>query len=836
MRKSTSSSGFRRARAGIVVGAVAALLLGTFAAPASATAVITVLPTSGVTGQNSPATITASGVGLFATGTGTPGALFTTNSTCPGAYATTAVSPAINAVAAKSGTDAAVITVPTTLVPNTYYVCVYATALAAAVPASTGTAPTYTVTPAAVTLNTTSGVPGAVTTITATSTNGSYLTTAGTSVGVNFSVASCLATYTTPSAGTILAATATKTATVATITMPAGLVAGTTYNVCVYAGVTNGSSKLLGTSSYNATAPPVTLSTATGPSGGGNTITATALTGIFADVVEMGANFATGACPATYDASPTNLATTAEATSTVATMTVPTGVVVGSSPYRVCLYDGVDDAVSPLIAGTTTTSYAVALPVITPSATTGKTGGGNTITGQAPVNFLSGIPSPGVAFAVGTCPTVYTVATNLTATGQRIALNRFAVTVPSGVVSPNVYMICVYNGTVFTTSALLASAPSYTPADETSLISVSPAAGPAQGGSEITVTGAGFPETINSASIGGTPLTEIVRTSPTTFTAETPAHLAAANLTLSITTSAGTFTLKNAFTYTNGISISPNTAPKESSGVDIYIVGAGFTEATFNGGLSDAHIYLVDGVYDATLDTGNKANGPLAECVEVLVIGDTELICEMKLDIRLDVTGSPAVVTPRGVLDGATGTGTTFTSATANFTSADIGLGLSVTGDTEVPALTTIVAVTNPTTVTLSATVTTPSTPGLTTTIGAARTVSAITTVDGSTTITGVNGKFVSADVGRQITGAGIAAGTTIAAVGTLGATATLSVAAGVGAGVGAVVVSAAAPVPDGAYTMTFVTNGAIDAATDDPDFYSQSIITSGATFTVSDY
>ena len=835
MRKSTSSSGFRRARAGIVVGAVATLLLGAIAAPAYATSAITVLPTAGVTGQSGTITATGTG-GLFASSTGTPGALFTTANTCPATYTTTAPAGGVIATATKSSVDVAVINLPLSLTPNVYSVCLYATNVAASALASTGGPATYTVTPAAVTLNTVSGVPGAVSTITATSTNGSYLTGAVAPVGVNFSVASCGATYTTPSAGTVLAATATKTATVATITMPTGLLAGTTYNVCIYAGNVNASSKLLGTSTYNATAPAVTLNTATGPSAGGNTITASALTGIFADVVTLGVNFATGVCPATYTASPANRATTATSTSAAATFTVPTGVVVGSSPYRVCLYDGTDDAVSPLVGGTATASYTVALPVITLSATTGKTGGTNTITGQASVNFLTGVSAPGVAFVVGTCPTTYTVATNLTATGQRIALNRFAVTVPTGVTAPAEYKVCVYDGAVFTSSALLASAPSYTAATATSLASVSPAGGPAQGGSTITVTGAGFPDTIDSASLGGTPLTDIVRTSATTFTAVTPPHLAATNLTLSVTTSAGTFTLKNAFTYTNGISVSPNTAPQESPSVDVYVVGAGFTEAEFSTTSSDAHIYLVDGVYNAADNGGQKTNGPLAECGDVLVIGDTELICKMKLDIRLDEAGIPAVIAARVVADGATGTGTTFTSATANFTSADVGLGLSVAGNLEVASGTTIVAVTSPTTVTLSSTVLDDGETGLTTTIGAARSVTAITTVDGSTTITGVAGKFLPTDVGRQISGAGIAAGTTIATVATGGATATLSVAAGVGAGAGAVAVSAAAPVPDGAYTMTFVTNGDIDAATDDSANYSQSIVTSGSTFTVSDY
>jgi len=75
--------------------------------------------------------------------------------------------------------------------------------------------------------------------------------------------------------------------------------------------------------------------------------------------------------------------------------------------------------------------------------------------------------------------------------------------------------------------------------------------------------------------------------------------------------------------------------------------------------------------------------------------------------------------TSRIVTDGVTNTTTTFTSATAQFSAADVGRTLSATG---VPAGATISSVTNPTTVVLSAAATATAT-GLTTTIGTAATV-----------------------------------------------------------------------------------------------------------------
>jgi hypothetical protein len=859
MRTSMSSTRSRRVRAGIATGAIAAVLLGTIATPAYATSVITVSPNTGAAGAVS--TITATGVGgsgvaaLFASTTGTPGVTFASSGTCPGTYATTAATGNVNATAVKAGIDAATITLPAALIPGTYGVCVYATNVAAAAPANTGTAPTYTVTPGVPVLAPATGVPGVVTSIVATAPT-AFLNTIATP-GVNFSVGgSCVATYTSAASATNLIASATKSVDhkVATVTPPAGLAAGVEYNVCFYAGVVDGVSVLLGAGStkYSATAAPVTLSAATGASGGTNTITATATTALFASLNNVGVNFVTTACDATYQDSPANKAVTASATSTTATIVVPAGVVAATATpvaYRVCIYSSTVDDTSPLLGATTTLAYTVSLPTIALSVTSGKSGGGNTITATGPTNFLVGNATPGVAFTTSACPATYTTATNLTVTGQRIALDKLAITVPSNVTGSTAFKVCVYSGAVFTTSTLIGTAPSYTAVAATTVLSVFPAAGPASGNSTITVTGTGFPETIEGASIGGVPLdpTKIVWTDAQTLTAVTPPHAAASNLTLAVKTSSGTFTLKNAFTYTNGITVSPNTAPHTATDVDVYVVGVGFlTPSTFSTTTtsSDAHIYLVDGVYDASDNSGEKMHPPVAECVDVIVIDDTQLLCSMSLTHRLATDGTLDVVTPRLETGGngvTTASGNTYTDVDANFTSADIGLGITVPSNTEFAAGTTIVSVTSPTSVVLSNTTSASTT--LNATIGVARAVTTIATTDGSATVTGAAGKFKAADVGRPITGTGIAPGTTIVSISgtgvTLGNGATLSkpaVAGATAASPQTLTVSAAAPVLDAAYTMTYVTNGIIDAATLDPDNYSQSIITSGSTFTVSDY
>jgi hypothetical protein len=132
--------------------------------------------------------------------------------------------------------------------------------------------------------------------------------------------------------------------------------------------------------------------------------------------------------------------------------------------------------------------------------------------------------------------------------------------------------------------------------------------------------------------------------------------------------------------------------------------------------------------------------------------------------------------TTRSVADGATtNASTTLTSASAAFTSIDVGN--PITG-TNIQSGTTITAVNSATSVTMSKTATATGGNIWVSIYGDGnRTVMDAFTTNGSTTITSSTAYFQAADVGKQIVGAGIPAGTTIAAV-TNATTATLSAAA----------------------------------------------------------
>ena len=103
-------------------------------------------------------------------------------------------------------------------------------------------------------------------------------------------------------------------------------------------------------------------------------------------------------------------------------------------------------------------------------------------------------------------------------------------------------------------------------------------------------------------------------------------------------------------------------------------------------------------------------------------------------------------------------------------------------------------------------------------------------TTTASTTLT-TAGTFSAFDVGSTITGAGIPAGTTITGIAGNSLSITISAQASVTAAQAVTIGNPA--VPDGAYTVTVVSSGVIDAGGAN---YSQSIISSGSTFTVADY
>jgi|GEM_PF-3539294 len=130
----------------------------------------------------------------------------------------------------------------------------------------------------------------------------------------------------------------------------------------------------------------------------------------------------------------------------------------------------------------------------------------------------------------------------------------------------------------------------------------------------------------------------------------------------------------------------------------------------------------------------------------------------------------------RTITDGVTVNGSpTLTSATAVFTTADVGN--PITG-TNIPASTTISAYTSATSVTLSNNATASGSPVTFKVYGDGnRTVMDAVTTSGSATLTSSTAYFTSADVGKAVVGSSIAAGTTISSV-TNSTTAVLSAAA----------------------------------------------------------
>ncbi|GAA3201505.1 IPT/TIG domain-containing protein [Dactylosporangium siamense] len=404
--------------------------------------------------------------------------------------------------------------------------------------------------------------------------------------------------------------------------------------------------------------------------------------------------------------------------------------------------------------------------------------------------------------------------------------------------APTKYNVCVYAGAdpwvsaVAPGSALLANLSSgYSVSAAAQVTSVSPASGPARGGTPIVVTGTGL--TGATVTLGGVSMTPTIASDGLSFTAVTPPHAADGQpVTLSVTTAGGTVNKTGAFTYSNGINVSPSTMPKVQAGTGrvIEITGVGFSslnpQNTAGGTTPDtlgAHVFLSRGAYNSATVAGHKTNAQMTECSDVLVMNDGLLICKVNM-VPFTRTATDVTVAS-----------TTITSPTANFTQADVGLAItsSVTataGPGVIAASTTIASVQSPTSATLSAA----GTNGLVdlVTIASTRTIASGTTATtgGVTTLAAAvgTGLFTNADIGRMVNNTGVY----ITSI-TDTDTAVLS-------GPLATDLSSASTVlknvlPDGAYVVTVVNDGRLNAVASNPN-YNQSVISSGSTFTVGDY
>ncbi|WP_229069764.1 IPT/TIG domain-containing protein [Actinoplanes sp. DH11] len=720
---------------------------------------------------------------------------------------------------------------------------------------------------AATTISPTVVAPGGVVTIADTTAN--WLDT----YVVEVQTAACGVRYTTPSAAAVAVATANRTFSdipsagtspfqQVALTLPSGVTAGTNgqakrWNVCIYDTTSTTTSTRYGAYAINVGSTPAVTPAANAPTGGGNTVTVTLPTDspVFTGVTTIGAQFTTTECAATYGTATANLATTATKISeTSASLTVPSGVTTATAQptaYQLCLYNGTT------ATGALITVAPFEAHLVTPSQPSGTSAGGNALTFTAATPIFAGMTTFGVAFtSLSECPNSYNstdtpapATTNVLATAaniRKLSDSQLAVKAPtltntsgaaSAAVYPFNYRVCIYNGVQNGTSALIAST-QYAATTVQTVSGITPSSGPAIGGNRITVSGDDFPTTPGSitATLGGNALTNITPISANAFTATAPAHSPANNVVLVVTTASGQTIRKNAYSYTSSLTAIPNTAPNTSS-VDILVRGVGLQAVTWGADRAidtNAHIYLVDGVYSAT----DRANPPVAECENVLPFSDTNLVCTLPLATRLDAEGDALFAPAFRAVTGATidaGSAVITTAADA-FTRLDIGMTV-VDPDAFGANTATIVDVVNATTAIVSRTASGAVSAGdLDVYPPGARVVTGGVGADTQKVLTKA-GAFSASDDGLRVddfpsTATAIPATTIIDSV---AAPNSITLDKDIAVDDPDIVIwnpAAVVPVPEGPYNLTFVSNGSA-SGTADGDFV-QSVISSGSTFTVS--
>ncbi|MEU4163757.1 hypothetical protein [Actinoplanes sp. NPDC026670] len=484
-------------------------------------------------------------------------------------------------------------------------------------------------------------------------------------------------------------------ASVSWILTPA-LTAGTTYKPCFYQGT-----------GANAAAATDTLA-----SSGTTTVTAvnfgvpSATTGQAAEKVTLtspsaawsastyASQFVSGvtACPNTYTAASSSVlvAATVKTSTSVLTITVPT-VVVGTS-YLICTYAGTTAGTSALNGrGTTSfTAFDKTLPAVTVKPNAGSSSQENTVTVSAPTGSTAFTGTPDAIVSRNSCPNTRPLAANLGNTTflepyeavlTKISNAKVAVTIPADVVLVNggdvatPWNICIYASS--TAASALVSAPGiYNVAANLEVSGAqfavgsgaagNTAAGPAQGGSAITVSGLeGIPTATGAlitASLGGSAIENIVVKSTSTFTGTTTSHAAGA-VDLKVTTAAGSDSTANQpYTYNYGITVTPNTAANTANPV-LDITGAGFDALSFENVAASAVptagkslVLLTDNTWNAQSFTNLTAYAvkPISYCNTVLPISDTEIICTLSLTASVASTSGTQLTLGGGAVPAGT--------------------------------------------------------------------------------------------------------------------------------------------------------------------------------------
>jgi hypothetical protein len=368
------------------------------------------------------------------------------------------------------------------------------------------------------------------------------------------------------------------------------------------------------------------------------------------------------------------------------------------------------------------TSASAASQAATLSASSGKSGGTNTITATVPTAAFVASNTftefQVAATATTKCTAGWQAAAAVTATtgvvdssagaNQRIlSATKLVITVPTGVALPAsnpptsmVFNLCVYSSQSApsgTTSNVLAEA-KYTIAAAPTINAmnaatpgIKPAAGPALGGNTVQINGTGFVGSTAqpvTATLGGSALKIVsVNTAGTLITATVPPRAAASGVSLVVNTLGGSVTLASAYDFTNGIIVSPNTTPTATASTDLDVQGAGFSTMDFStttGTTPDdahAHVYIVKGAYDPT--AASKPTPETGECVNVLLISDTELICTLNTLHAYNQNADSAIgngaYTVTVVNDGQPDVQVGGANADANYTSTIITSGSTFT-------------------------------------------------------------------------------------------------------------------------------------------------------------
>jgi hypothetical protein len=348
------------------------------------------------------------------------------------------------------------------------------------------------------------------------------------------------------------------------------------------------------------------------------------------------------------------------------------------------------------------------------SSTTGPSGGGNTLIGTViastanPIPFAAG-SIPAVQFQYNACSAKARAVTQIAATTtattagvltvnpenvKRMLGTKIAFEVPSksypaeingststintgglvlaGTQTSAKWNICVYDSSSTETSMLLAQAP-YTVGIRPKITGIIPSSGSVLGGQTITVTGAGFSTANNAttATIGGASLTGIkVAANGNSFVATTGSRAAGTGLPLTVNTPGGPVSSTDpdnngapqdddddtadapiSFTYSNGVQVSPSTAPTGAK-VDLLIKGIGFQQLIFDRSAdatptsTSAHIFLVKDAYVAASNRG------VQECKGVLVASNTDMVCTLDLTADRLEPATSAVSTGNKVVEG----------------------------------------------------------------------------------------------------------------------------------------------------------------------------------------